>query len=130
MDGKRKVFSKPSSIPSRDTIITGSSTKNSMKAELSRYFGIHGRFCASHPWEVIVSTVTLTVCVLSMSVLSGGNVGKVCGINKPCQKKSPEEEVTSRFNLVLCTYLIYTESRHISTNNRKLFGSSVSIQSV
>ena len=102
MDGKHKVFSKPSAIPSRDTFIPGPSTKNSMKAELSRYFGIHGRFCASHPWEVIVTTVTLTVCVLSMSVLSGGNVGKVCGINKPCQKKSPEEEVT--VYLISCTY--------------------------
>ena len=104
MDGKRKVFSKPSAIPSRDTIIP--STKDSMKAELSRYFGIHGRFCASHPWEVIVSTVTLTVCVLSMSVLSGGNVGSVCGINRPCQKKTPEEEVTVHLNSVLYIYTI------------------------
>lgn len=82
---KMKTASSIPTVPSKDSV----------KAELSRYFGIHGRFCASHPWEVIVSTVTLTVCVLSMSVLSGGKVGAVCGINKPCQKKSPEEEVCS-----------------------------------
>lgn len=64
-----------------------------LKAKSGKYFGVHGRFCSSHPWEVIVTTVTLTVCVLSMSILSGGKLGVVCGINKPCQKKSPEEEV-------------------------------------
>ena len=64
-----------------------------LKARSSRYFGAHGRFCASHPWEVIVTTVTLTVCILSMSVLSGGKVETFCGIKKPCHKKSPEEEV-------------------------------------
>lgn len=63
---------------------------------MARFFRAHGRFCASHPWEVIVTTVTLTVCVLSMSVLSEGKVGYVCGINKPCSTK--EEEVSVEKN--------------------------------
>ncbi|XP_059479749.1 3-hydroxy-3-methylglutaryl-coenzyme A reductase isoform X2 [Neocloeon triangulifer] len=33
---------------------------------VSRVFKVHGSFCASHPWEVIVATLTLTVCVLSV----------------------------------------------------------------
>jgi hypothetical protein len=33
---------------------------------VSRVFKVHGSFCASHPWEVIVATLTLTVCVLSL----------------------------------------------------------------
>lgn len=57
------------------------------------YFGMHGRFCASHPWEVIVTIVTLTVSVLSMSVISGGKVGTVCGFSKSCQPKPTDEEV-------------------------------------
>lgn len=33
---------------------------------LTRIFEIHGRFCASHPLEVIVATFTLTACMLNM----------------------------------------------------------------
>ncbi|XP_071439228.1 3-hydroxy-3-methylglutaryl-coenzyme A reductase [Hetaerina americana] len=33
---------------------------------LSRVFRAHGDFCASHPWEVIVATLTLTACMLSV----------------------------------------------------------------
>lgn len=64
---------------------------NPLKARLGHYFRAHGQFCARHPWEVIVTVVTLTVCVLSIGVLSGGKVGTLCGINKPCQ----DEEETS-----------------------------------
>ncbi|CAG9816665.1 unnamed protein product [Phaedon cochleariae] len=32
----------------------------------SRFFRAHGEFCASHPWEVIVATLTLTACMLTV----------------------------------------------------------------
>nr|CAD7586039.1 unnamed protein product [Timema genevievae] len=32
----------------------------------SRIFQAHGEFCASYPWEVIVATLTLTVCMLTV----------------------------------------------------------------
>uniref|UniRef100_A0A1B6EGS7 3-hydroxy-3-methylglutaryl coenzyme A reductase n=1 Tax=Clastoptera arizonana TaxID=38151 RepID=A0A1B6EGS7_9HEMI len=38
---------------------------------LVRMFRAHGEFCASHPWEVIVGTLTLTACMLSMDKSSG-----------------------------------------------------------
>lgn len=38
---------------------------------LARLFEIHGRFCAGHPLEVIVSTFTLTACILNMETGSG-----------------------------------------------------------
>lgn len=72
--------------------VTATYPTNPVKARLARYFRAHGQFCARHPWEVIVSVVTLTVCVLSIGVLSGGKVGTVCGFNKPCEDK---EEVCS-----------------------------------
>ena len=72
-----------------------SASTPSLRNKLSSYFGAHGRFCASHPWEVIVSIVTLTVCALSMSVLRGGGVGTVCGFSKPCQPKPMDEEVVN-----------------------------------
>ena len=65
-------------------------SSNPLKAKLARYFRAHGQFCARHPWEVIVSVVTLTVCMLSIGVLSGGKVGTFCGLNKQCEE---EEEV-------------------------------------
>ncbi|CAH1158637.1 unnamed protein product [Phyllotreta striolata] len=32
----------------------------------ARFFSAHGEFCASHPWEVIVATLTLTACMLTL----------------------------------------------------------------
>lgn len=32
----------------------------------SRFFRAHGEFCATHPWEVIVATLTLTACMLTV----------------------------------------------------------------
>ena len=78
----------------KSTSLASVPSKATVKAKLSTYFGSFGRFCASHPWEVIVLTVVATICVLSMSLLSGGKVRIVCGLNKPCQEKTPEEEVS------------------------------------
>ncbi|XP_063225031.1 3-hydroxy-3-methylglutaryl-coenzyme A reductase isoform X2 [Bacillus rossius redtenbacheri] len=33
---------------------------------VSRLFEAHGEFCASYPWEVIMATLTLTVCMLTV----------------------------------------------------------------
>ncbi|CAL7946381.1 unnamed protein product [Xylocopa violacea] len=38
---------------------------------LARLFENHGRFCAGHPLEVIVTTFTLTACILNMETGSG-----------------------------------------------------------
>ncbi|XP_039275950.1 3-hydroxy-3-methylglutaryl-coenzyme A reductase [Nilaparvata lugens] len=40
---------------------------------LVRLFRRHGEFCASHPWEVIVGTLTLTACILSLDDPSNPN---------------------------------------------------------
>nr|QYV43153.1 HMGR1 [Colaphellus bowringi] len=34
--------------------------------KMSHLFGIYGKICATHPWEVIVSVITLTACFLTM----------------------------------------------------------------
>lgn len=34
---------------------------------LARLFRLHGLLVASHPWEVIVGTLALTVCLVSMN---------------------------------------------------------------
>lgn len=33
---------------------------------VGRIFQAHGEICASHPWEVIVATLTLTLCLLTV----------------------------------------------------------------
>lgn len=33
---------------------------------MARIFRAHGEFCATHPWEVIVATLTITACLLTL----------------------------------------------------------------
>uniref|UniRef100_A0A8C4X0W9 SSD domain-containing protein n=1 Tax=Eptatretus burgeri TaxID=7764 RepID=A0A8C4X0W9_EPTBU len=40
---------------------------------LSMLFLAHGRFMASHPWEVIVGTITINICMMSMDMFGGKN---------------------------------------------------------
>ncbi|XP_055109116.1 3-hydroxy-3-methylglutaryl-Coenzyme A reductase isoform X3 [Symphalangus syndactylus] len=74
---------------------------------LSRLFRMHGLFVASHPWEVIVGTVTLTICMMSMNMFTGNN--KICGWNYECPKF--EEDVLSSDIIILtitrCIAILY-----------------------
>jgi hydroxymethylglutaryl-CoA reductase (NADPH) len=49
---------------------------------ITKAFYGHGRLCAKRPWEVIAGTITITICLMSMSVFTGLN--KVCGWNYVC----------------------------------------------
>ncbi|XP_068104777.1 3-hydroxy-3-methylglutaryl-Coenzyme A reductase isoform X1 [Hyperolius riggenbachi] len=74
---------------------------------LSRLFRMHGQFVASHPWEVIVGTVTLTICMMSMNMFTGND--KICGWNYECPKF--EEDVLSSDIIILtitrCIAILY-----------------------
>ncbi|KAF5896745.1 3-hydroxy-3-methylglutaryl-coenzyme A reductase-like, partial [Clarias magur] len=74
---------------------------------LSRLFRLHGLFVASHPWEVIVATVTLTICMMSMNMFTGNNC--ICGWNFDCPKY--EEQVLSSDIIILtitrCIAVVY-----------------------
>ncbi|XP_007941541.1 3-hydroxy-3-methylglutaryl-Coenzyme A reductase [Orycteropus afer afer] len=74
---------------------------------LSRLFRMHGLFVASHPWEVIVGTVTFTICMMSMNMFTGND--KICGWNYECQKF--EEDVLSSDIIILtitrCIAILY-----------------------
>ncbi|XP_069483571.1 3-hydroxy-3-methylglutaryl-Coenzyme A reductase [Ambystoma mexicanum] len=74
---------------------------------LSRLFRLHGFFVASHPWEVIVGTVTLTICTMSMNMFTGNN--QICGWNYECPKL--EEDVLSSDIIILtitrCIAILY-----------------------
>jgi len=55
---------------------------------LTRVFRAHGQMCASRPWEVIIGTLTVTVCMMSMSLFAANN--KICGWNYKCQQSSDD----------------------------------------
>ncbi|KAG7238604.1 hypothetical protein INR49_030678 [Caranx melampygus] len=73
---------------------------------LARLFRLHGLLVASHPWEVIVGTLALTVCLVSMNNLTGSS--QMCSWNE-CPKV--EEKVHSSDIIILtvtrCMAIIY-----------------------
>ncbi|XP_077601251.1 3-hydroxy-3-methylglutaryl-coenzyme A reductase-like [Stigmatopora nigra] len=74
---------------------------------LTHLFRLHGHVVASHPWEVIVSTVTLTVCMMSMNMFTGND--QICGWNFDCPKT--DEQILSSDIIILtitrCIAIIY-----------------------
>ncbi|KAM4719725.1 3-hydroxy-3-methylglutaryl-coenzyme A reductase-like [Anableps anableps] len=73
---------------------------------LARLFRLHGLLVASHPWEVIVGTLAVTVCLMNMNSLSTSS--QMCSWNN-CPKV--KEEVPSSDIIVLtitrCMAIIY-----------------------
>ncbi|KAF6737482.1 3-hydroxy-3-methylglutaryl-coenzyme A reductase [Oryzias melastigma] len=74
---------------------------------LGSLFRAHGLLVASHPWEVIVGTVTLTICLMSMNMFTSSD--HICGWNLDCPKQ--EEEVLSSDIIILtitrCIAILY-----------------------
>lgn len=73
----------------------------------SRLFRAHGQFCASRPWEVIIGTLMLSVCVMSMGLFANGR--KVCGWNMRCAQKQDDTKSSDLIVLTLarCLAVIY-----------------------
>lgn len=69
-------------------------------------FRLHGLLVASHPWEVIVGTLTLTVCLVSMNNLTASS--QMCSWNE-CPKV--EEKIHSSDIIILtitrCMAIVY-----------------------
>lgn len=74
---------------------------------LTRLFRAHGLLVASHPWEVIVGTVTLTICMMSMNMFTGND--QICGWNFDCPKT--EEQILSSDIIIVtitrCIAIVY-----------------------
>uniref|UniRef100_A0A672H6W4 3-hydroxy-3-methylglutaryl coenzyme A reductase n=1 Tax=Salarias fasciatus TaxID=181472 RepID=A0A672H6W4_SALFA len=73
---------------------------------LARLFRLHGLMVASHPWEVIVGTLALTVCLMSMNNRAASS--QMCSWNE-CPKI--EEKIHSSNIIILtvtrCMAIIY-----------------------
>uniref|UniRef100_A0A671VFF1 3-hydroxy-3-methylglutaryl coenzyme A reductase n=1 Tax=Sparus aurata TaxID=8175 RepID=A0A671VFF1_SPAAU len=74
---------------------------------LTHLFRMHGLLVASHQWEVIVGTVTLTICMMSMNMFTGND--QICGWNFDCPKT--EEQILSSDIIILtitrCIAIVY-----------------------
>ncbi|XP_077988663.1 3-hydroxy-3-methylglutaryl-coenzyme A reductase-like [Glandiceps talaboti] len=87
---------------------------------LAGLFHMHGRFCASHPWEVIVGTLTVTICMVSMNMFTGND--KICGWNYNC---SADEDIMSSDVIImtitrcLAVFYIYLQFRNLRTIGSK-----------
>ncbi|XP_019638576.1 PREDICTED: 3-hydroxy-3-methylglutaryl-coenzyme A reductase-like isoform X2 [Branchiostoma belcheri] len=88
-------------------------------AMLTGLFKAYGRFCVSHPWEVIVGTITATICLLSMNMIT--NSDRVCGWNYIC---NVDEDIKSSdviiMSLTRCIAVIYI---YMQFRNLRKFGS-------
>jgi len=59
---------------------------------LRRVFDAHGQLCASRPWEVIIATLTVILCMTSLSFFAASN--KICDWNYRCER-SHEDDVST-----------------------------------
>uniref|UniRef100_A0A4W6C9J6 3-hydroxy-3-methylglutaryl coenzyme A reductase n=1 Tax=Lates calcarifer TaxID=8187 RepID=A0A4W6C9J6_LATCA len=73
---------------------------------LAHLFRLHGLLVASHPWEVIVGTLALTICLVSMNSLAASS--QMCSWND-CPKV--EEKIHSSDIIILtvtrCMAIVY-----------------------
>ncbi|KAB5549298.1 hypothetical protein PHYPO_G00065760 [Pangasianodon hypophthalmus] len=87
---------------------------------LTRLFRLHGLFVASHPLEVIVGTIAVTICLMSMNAIAGGD--QLCDWKYQCPKA--QEKILSSDIIILtvtrCTAIIYI---YVQFKNLRQLGS-------
>ncbi|XP_062290115.1 3-hydroxy-3-methylglutaryl-coenzyme A reductase-like [Scomber scombrus] len=73
---------------------------------LARLFRLHGLLVASHPWEVIIGTLTVTVCLMSMNSLAASS--QMCSWND-CPKVEEKSHSSDIIILTItrCIAIVY-----------------------
>ncbi|XP_071846092.1 3-hydroxy-3-methylglutaryl-coenzyme A reductase-like isoform X2 [Apostichopus japonicus] len=87
---------------------------------LSRAFWSYGRFCTSHPWEVIVGTLTVTICLMSMKYYTGEP--QVCGWNYRCTEESDvmsSDVIIMSLARALAVFYVYLQFSKLRTFGSK-----------
>lgn len=73
---------------------------------LTRLFRLHGLVVASHPWEVIVGTLALTACLMSMNSLTTSK--QMCSWNEcPKVQENPQSSNIIILSITRCTAIVY-----------------------
>lgn len=97
--------------------------QSKMTAQL---FRAHGKFCASHPWEVIVALLTLTACMLtvdrSKSPVPPSRLRNCQGWRESCEGLEAEYVAvdTILMTVIRCSAVLYSYYQFIYLNK---FGS-------
>ncbi|WAR00322.1 HMDH-like protein [Mya arenaria] len=73
-------------IDDKDTTESALSRGHNHKIEMQSLFRRHGEFCASHPLEVVVATMTLIISLMSMGATVPLDRDQACGWNYECAK--------------------------------------------
>ncbi|EEB15787.1 3-hydroxy-3-methylglutaryl-coenzyme A reductase, putative [Pediculus humanus corporis] len=79
----------------------------------NRIFKAHGEICASHPWEVIVATFTLTLCLLTVdskpSTISPGKSVPSCDWDQNCVGMDEYNAADMiMMTIIRCTAILYS----------------------
>lgn len=86
---------------------------------LTSLYHTHGYFCASHPWEIIIGSVTIVTCLLSASVFTAGS--SICGLSSLCGQSQTEDGSelmllsVTRCLAVMYIYLQFRNVRHLGS---------------
>ncbi|XP_076279842.1 HMG coenzyme A reductase [Lasioglossum baleicum] len=72
---------------------------------LTHLFEIHGRFCAGHPLEVIVSTFTLTACILNMETGSGQPRDEALPVSSHCRAGRCNSDDLNAADIIVMTII-------------------------
>lgn len=92
----------------------------------AQLFRAHGKFCASHPWEVIVALLTLTACMLtvdrSKSPVPASRLRNCQGWRESCEGLEAEYVAvdTILMTVIRCSAVLYSYYQFIYLNK---FGS-------
>lgn len=91
----------------------------------SQLFRAHGKFCASHPWEVIVALLTLTACMLTIDHTKSPTPARIrnCqGWREKCDGMEAEYIAvdTILMTVIRCSAILYSYYQFLNLNK---FGS-------
>lgn len=92
----------------------------------AQLFRAHGKFCASHPWEVIVALLTLTACMLtvdrSKSPVPPSRLHNCQGWRESCEGLEAEYVAvdTILMTVIRCSAILYSYYQFLYLNK---FGS-------
>ncbi|GAB1605199.1 3-hydroxy-3-methylglutaryl-coenzyme A reductase-like [Argonauta hians] len=101
-------------------MLTLSRSMNTASLLLQSVFRAYGKFCALHPWEVIVGTLSVTLCLMSMTMYS--SEVKMCGWNYACSNMDKMQSFSTigikiaRYVAVMSLYLKFRDLKKIGSH--------------
>ncbi|XP_028829660.1 3-hydroxy-3-methylglutaryl-coenzyme A reductase-like [Denticeps clupeoides] len=88
---------------------------------LTELFRLHGLFVASHPWEVIVGTVAVTISLMSMNAFASSD--QICSWNQCPKVPEVQRILSSDFVLLTITRCIAIVYVYVQFKNLRQLGS-------